>query len=102
MKISRLNRLFAGVLILSHAMFMSCDKNPAKPGQKAPDLPPASSLNLDLKTFQSAATLAKSNGNQSAVGLNFITAFSVVTIINASVTLILSVPAYVFAAAISQ
>ncbi|MGH7492727.1 MAG: hypothetical protein ACREOO_10065 [bacterium] len=102
MKISKLNRLFAGALILAHVMFMSCDKNPSKPDQKAPVLPPASSLNLDLNAFKSAGNLAKSNGDQSAVGLNFITAYSVVTIINASVTLMLSVPAYVFAAAISQ
>jgi len=102
MKPSRLNHLFAGALILAHVVFISCDKNPAKPEQKAPDLPPASSMNLDLNAFKTAANLGKANGTQSAIGLNFITAYSVVTIINASVTLILSVPAYVFAAAMQQ
>lgn len=102
MKITRLSRLFAAALIVAQVMFISCDKNPAKPGQKAPDLPPASSMTLDLNAFKSASNLAKANGNQSAIGLNFITAYSVVTIINATMTLILSVPAYVFAAAIQQ
>ncbi len=102
MKASWLNRVLVAALILAHVLLISCDKNPATPEQKAPELPPASSMNLDLSAFKTAAHLGKASGGESAIGLNFVTAFGVVTLINASVTLILSVPAYVFAAAMQQ
>lgn len=90
--------MFAGALILAHLMLISCDKNPAQPEQKQPAVPPASSMQLDLNAFSSPRALGKAG----AVGLNFITARTVVALINATVTLTLSVPVYVLAAALTQ
>ncbi len=92
------NRWFGGALILAHLALISCDKNPAKPGQKQPEVPPASSMQLDLSEFNTARAL----GKEGAVGLNFITARATVALINATVTLALSIPVYVLAAALSQ
>jgi len=102
MKLSTMNRLFIGALILAHVVLTSCEKNPAQPQQKAPSVPPESSMKIDLKAFHAAAAAGKAEGNTAAVGLNFLTARATVTLINASVALVLSVPVYVLAAALTQ
>lgn len=102
MKLSWLNRLFAGALVLAHLLLISCDKNPAQPEQKPPSVPPAMSMKMDLNTFTSPSHLGKANEGEGAIGLNFITARATVALINASVTLVLSIPAYVLAAALTQ
>ena len=59
-------------------------------------------MQLDLSAFTSPGGFAKAAGTESAVGLNFITARTTVALINASVTLVLSIPVYVLAAALTQ
>jgi len=91
-------KIIVSVLVVAQLSLVSCSDDPAssKPPQQ-PALPPAASMTLDLGAFNSS--LPKTAAQP---GLNFINAAARVAIINATVVIVLSVPAAVFAAAASQ
>jgi len=91
-------RITASVLVVAHLLLVSCSDDPARsdPPQQ-PTLPPAASMTVDLSTFNSSVPKTTAQP-----GLNFINAAARVAIINATVVIVLSVPAAVFAAAASQ
>jgi hypothetical protein len=80
---------------------VACDKNPTDSKSQKPDLPPQSSMSVDLQVFNEASS-ANIDANQTAVGLNFVAARLTVGAINLAVLAHMSVPVATFAAALSQ
>jgi hypothetical protein len=91
-------RITASILVVAHLALVSCSDDPAssKPPQQ-PTLPPVASMTLDLSGLSPSST-----PKIAQPGLNFLNAAARVAVINASVVIVLSVPAAVFAAAFSQ
>jgi hypothetical protein len=79
---------------------IACEKNPTDSKSQKPDLPPRSSMAVDLIAFNSVAGF--SSTDQAAVGLNFVAARLAVGAINLAVLAHMSVPVLTFAAALSQ
>lgn len=86
----------AVALVCAHLALVSCEKNPTEANNPKPALPPASSMSVDLGTFQNHLPKA------GALGQNFITARLAVAGINLAVLVHMSVPVLTFAAAASQ
>lgn len=95
-KAFHLRKGLAVALVCAHLALVSCEKNPTEANNPKPVLPPASSMSVDLGTFQS--NLPKAG----AIGPNFITAQLAVASINLAVLVHMSVPVITFAAAASQ
>lgn len=98
--IKRFTKKFLTVALgLALLGFVACDKNPADSKSVKPELPPQSSMAVDLNVFNSANELSPA---QTHVGLNFVAARLAVGAINLAVFTHMSVPVATFAAAISQ
>lgn len=97
-------KLVPVALIFSMLWLAACEKNPTESKSPKPDLPPQSSLAVDLQAFNnnSAAGLSKSGAEPTAVGLHFVAARLTVGAINLAVLTHMSVPVLTFAAALSQ
>ncbi len=98
-------KLVPAGLIFSMLWLAACEKNPTAPKSQKPNLPPQSSMAVDLQAFNNnnnAAGLSKTGADQTAVGLNFIAARLTVGAINLAVLTHMSVPVLTFAAALSQ
>ena len=91
-------------LVLGGAMLWlaACEKNPTDSKSQQPDLPPQSSIAVDLNMFNSANNLFSLDAAQTNAGLNFVAARLMVGAINLAVFAHMSVPVVTFAAAISQ
>jgi hypothetical protein len=97
-------KLVPVALVFSMLWLAACEKNPTASKSPKPDLPPQSSLAVDLQAFNnnSAAGLSKTGADQTAVGLHFVAARVTVGVINLAVLAHMSVPVLTFAAALSQ
>ena len=97
-------KLVPVVLIFSMLWLAACEKNPTESKSPKPDLPPQSSMAVDLQAFNNnnAAGLLKTGADPTAVGLNFVAARLTVGAINLAVLAHMSVPVLTFGAALSQ
>ncbi len=95
-------KLLSVGLVCSILWLVACEKNPTDSKSPKPDLPPQSSMVVDLNVFNNAAGLSKAGAEQTNAGLNFIAARLTVGAINLAVFTHMSVPVVTFAAAISQ
>jgi hypothetical protein len=95
-------KLLATGLVFSMLWLVACEKNPTDSKSEKPNLPPQSSMAVDLNMFNNAAGLSKIGAEQTNAGLNFITARLTVGAINLAVFAHMSVPVLTFAAALSQ
>jgi hypothetical protein len=95
-------KFFAVGLVFFMLGLTACEKNPTDSKSQKPDLPPPSSMAVDLNVFNNAAGLANTGADQTTVGLNFIAARLTVGAINLAVLAHTSVPVLTFAAALSQ
>jgi hypothetical protein len=95
-------KLFPVGLVCSILWLVACEKNPTDSKSPKPDLPPQSSMAVDLNVFNSAAGLSNAGADQTTAGLNFVAARLTVGAINLAVFTHMSVPVVTFAAAISQ
>lgn len=93
------NKLLSVGFGLALLGMVACDKNPTDAQGPKPDLPPQSSMAVDLNVFNSSNHLSPEQTN---VGLNFVAARLTVGAINLAVFTHMSVPVATFAAAISQ
>lgn len=96
---SLFGKIIASVLVVAHVALVSCSDDPAgsKPPQQ-PTLPPMASMTVDFNTLTNPSSALKI----AQPGVNYINAVARLAIINASVVIVLSAPAAVFAAAFSQ
>jgi len=88
--------------MLSIFWLAACEKNPTESKSPKPDLPPQSSMTIDLQMFSSNAGLSKTGADQTAIGKNFVAARLTVGAINLAVLAHMSVPVLTFGAALSQ
>ncbi len=97
-------KLVPVALVFSMLWLAACEKNPTASKSPRPDLPPQSSMAVDLQAFNNnnAAGLSKTGAGQTAVGLHFVAARLTVGAINLAVLAHTSVPVLTFAAALSQ
>jgi hypothetical protein len=95
-------KLLAVGLIGCMLWLAACEKNPTASKSQKPDLPPQSSMVVDLNVFNNAAQLSNAGADQTNAGLNFIAARLTVGAINLAVFAHMSVPVLTFAAALSQ
>jgi len=95
-------KLLSVGLVFSMLWLIACEKNPTDSKSEKPDLPPQSSLVVDLNVFNNAAGLSNTGPDHSNAGLNFIAARLTVGAINLAVFAHMSVPVLTFAAALSQ
>jgi hypothetical protein len=99
----RLSKKFIPVgLILSIFWLAACEKNPTASKSPKPDLPPQSSMAVDVQMFSSNAGLSNTGADETAIGKNFVAARLTVGAINLAVLAHTSVPVLTFGAAISQ
>lgn len=101
-----MNRLTKKLLSVALGCLMlgvaACDKNPTDSKSQKPDLPPQSSMAVDLNVFNSANSASGTGVAKTNAGLNFVAARLTVGAINLAVFTHMSVPVLTFAAAISQ
>jgi hypothetical protein len=97
-----LKKLVPVGLIGSLLWLAACEKDPIGSKSPKPDLPPQSSMAVDLQMFNSNAGLAKTGADPTAIGKNFVAARLTVGAINLAVLAHMSVPVLTFGAALSQ
>ncbi|MFQ5628488.1 MAG: hypothetical protein ACE5I1_06990 [bacterium] len=98
----RIYKLLSIAIILAHLSLIGCENNPSEPeNAQQPELPPLSSMKIDLNLFNGTANAAKA-ADVNTPGANFNNAALRVLLINATVTLVVVVPVATFAAAVSQ
>lgn len=98
----RILKLISLTLVLAHLGLFSCKDNPSEPqNAQKPELPPLSSMQIDLNLFTGKESAPKAADVQTP-GANFNNAAIRVLLINTTVTLVMIVPVATFAAAISQ
>lgn len=92
-------KLWAAGLIAAQLLVVSCSDDPAssKPAQQ-PNLPPAASMIIDFSSLTNPGSAPK----MAQAGVNYLNAVARLAVINGTVVVVLSAPAAVFAAAVSQ
>ena len=95
------NRLLTlGVMIICLFTLTTCEKEPTKPDDVAPELPPVQSMQVDMSFFNSSQNFTLNKATVSK--LNFLSAATRVTIINLKVFAASIIPTTVLVAALSQ